>query len=147
MKQKISLRKIYSLVGSQIVQNTRTGNIVGEFAEELMADYYKGTPAPVSQKGYDFDANGKRYQVKARLAKGKRVTGNLSDIHFWDFDFLIVVFFDANGLITLAKEISVEEAKKIAIKNGTRHIISSSSVRKITNCKDITNSVKITYNL
>lgn len=148
MNDKIQIWKIYSYVSSRLASQSNTGNIVGEFAEELMADYYGGLLAPPSTKGYDFEVNGIKYQVKSRMVtKNNSFTGNLSDIHCWDFDFLIVVFFDKLGSINMVKELTLQEAKDISNGGQTRHLISVSSIRKNNSYNDITQNVKAKYGL
>lgn len=145
---KIELWKIYTYIGSLIANKSRTGNIVGEFTEELLTDFYSGKQAPPSTKGYDFEANGIRYQVKSRVANTRnKITGNLSDIHSWNFDILIVVFYENNGNIKLVKEFNVADAQAMASYNKYRSIISTSNIYNNTSCKDITQKVKAKYGL
>ena len=148
MDDKIDLWQLFCRMRQMISKTFRTKNIEGDFAEELMNDFYGGTLATPSTKGYDFITNdGKKYQVKSRVATSpkNRVIGNFSDIRSWDFDFLIVVLFGKNGDIQLAKEIDRDTAKSLA--NTERGVISASSIRKPDIGKDITQEVKSKYNL
>lgn len=147
MEALLSLWKVYSFVGMQINNSLRTGNVVGDFTEELICDYYGGTLAKPSTKGYDFTANGKKYQVKARMSKGKNVIGNLSDIHNWNFDYLVVIFYNVDGKIMLAKEFTNQQAHAIATNGKNRDLISASSVRNVVNGTDFTQTIKAKYNL
>ena len=148
MKSKIQLWKIYSYVGNLIIQQSRTGNITGEFAEELISDFYQGVLANPSTKGYDFIANGAKYQVKARMANAKnKFTGNLSDIHSWNFDYLVVVLFDKQGAVKVVKEFTKQQVQCIAYNSNVRSIISLSSVISNNQCKDLTTLVKTKYGI
>ena len=148
MDDKIDLWQLFCRMRQMISKMFRTKNIAGDFAEELMSDYYNGKLATPSTKGYDFTTDdGKKYQVKSRVATSPKntVIGNLSDIHSWDFDYLIVVLFGKYGDIQLVKEINQDTAKSLA--NTERGVISVSSVRNSGVGKDITQKVKSKYNL
>lgn len=148
MNTKVQLWKIYAFIGQLIANNSRTGNIVGDFAEELMADFYNGTLAPPSTKGFDFVVNNIKYQVKSRMANSKnKFAGNLSDLHSFKFDYLLVVLYNKDGSVNMVKEFTVRDAQKMANSSGNRYLIPVSSVRNNTSCVDKTNLVKSKYSL
>ena len=96
----------------------RTSNLVGEYAEFLVCNFYKGTLLPVSEISADVKGpKGKLYQVKARkVLKGK--TTQLSVIRSWDFDYLVVILFDASGEVIVGLEFPVAVAKEYAKPNS-----------------------------
>ena len=100
----------YNAALSAIESVSRTSNIIGEYAEELVKKVTKGQLAPTSQKGYDIDANGERIQVKATRQDGLPLEGNTSDFHNEEFDKLIGVVFDKKGRIIKVVEVSAAEA-------------------------------------
>ena len=90
----------------------RTSNIVGEYAEHLAHKYYGGRLLEISGASADIQSpDGKLYQVKSRKIKGTTST-QLNVIRSWDFDFLVVVLFEASGEIRQVLEVPVEVAKK-----------------------------------
>jgi hypothetical protein len=96
----------------------RTSNIVGEYAEYLAHKHYGGRLLPASNCSADIqDDSGLLYQVKARKIKGVPTT-QLSVIRSWDFDYLIVVLFDAEGAISRALEVPVEVAREHGVANS-----------------------------
>lgn len=143
----IDLWKAYCHIRKVLSQKLNTNNITGDFAEILMADYYGGTLAPPSTKAYDFTANDKNYQVKSRMEKDGKVTGNLSDIHSLDFDYLITVFYNNEGGIELVKEFTKAEIQAMVYKQTSRSVISASAVYTPQNGKDITAAVKATFGI
>ncbi|MCR5533442.1 MAG: hypothetical protein K6F10_06135 [Paludibacteraceae bacterium] len=100
----------YNAALSAIESVSRTSNIIGEYAEELVKKVSNGQLAPPSQKGYDIDANGVRIQVKATRQEGLPLEGNTSDFHNEEFDKLIGVVFDKKGRIIKVVEVSAAEA-------------------------------------
>lgn len=75
----------------------RTSNIVGEYAEYLAHSHYGGRLLDISGASADIQTpDGNRYQVKSRRVKGTPTT-QLNVIRSWDFDFLVVILFDADG--------------------------------------------------
>ena len=99
----------------------RTHNIVGEFAEQLVADVLNAQSERPSNDAYDMrlndqggkDGKGTRVQVKAR--KCAKLSGvQLSDFHDWDFDVLIIVLFNNEGKLTKVLRLSSEDANNIA---------------------------------
>ncbi len=95
----------------------RTSNIVGEYAEYLAHQYYGGRLIVVSGSSVDIESSdGKLYQVKSRKIKGTSST-QLNVIRSWEFDYLVVVLFDANGEIKKALEVLVEVAKEYGVTN------------------------------
>lgn len=116
---------------------TRTANIVGEFAEQLVLDYLKQsnenyTMAKTSEKAYDIklldDQN--KIQVKARKIAYKRNSNNqrskeknidgqtLSDIHSWNFNTLIIVLFDEDGYLWQVRQITRDKIHPNSLKEA-----------------------------
>lgn len=96
----------------------RTSNIVGEYAEYLAHKHFGGRLLEISGSSADIEASdGTLYQVKARKIKGTPST-QLNVIRSWDFDFLIVILFEASGLIKKAVEVPVEVAKEYGVTNS-----------------------------
>jgi len=96
----------------------RTSNIVGEYAEYLAHKYYGGSLLKISEASADMETkDGVCYQIKARKIKGTPST-QLSVIRSWDFDFLVVILFNANGTIRQALEVPVEIAKEYGKSNN-----------------------------
>lgn len=123
----------------------RTNNIVGEYAEHLTAQYYKGTLLPASHKSADVktieDNKETLYQVKARKLKSL-TSSQLGIIRSWDFHYLIVIIFGFNGNILKALEVPIEVAKGYAKvnkhQNGwvittTKKFLNDSRSREIMN--------------
>ena len=105
-----SSNKLASVLG-------RTRNIVGEYAEYIAHQHYGGKLFNVSDASADIKAkNGKLYQVKARKIRKTQST-QLSIIRSWDFDFLVVILFNADGTINKALELPVQVAKEYSKKN------------------------------
>lgn len=108
-------QELYTALGK------RTYNIVGEFAEQLVADVLNGELEYPSNGAYDVrlkdkggkDGYGTTIQVKAR--KCVRFSGTqLSDFHDWNFDVLIIVLFDKEGKLTKVLRLSSKDAKILA---------------------------------
>lgn len=147
MENKIELWQMYCYIKKLVAKKFRTNNIEGDFTEDLIADFYGGKLETASHKAYDFTVDSKRYQVKARVAKKGKITGSLSDIHHWEFDYLVVVLYNEDGTIKLVKELTEAEAEQLAYKNTGREIISVSSVKRQGVGKDITAAIKYKYEL
>ncbi len=99
----------------------RTSNIVGEYGEYLAHQYYGGRLLDISEFSADIESpDGKRYQVKSRRIKRTPST-QLNIIRSWDFDYLVVVLFDANGAIKQALEVPVEVAKEYGTANSLQN--------------------------
>lgn len=124
----------------------RTRNIVGEYAEYLAHKYYGGELLGESSSSADIEtSDGKRYQVKARKVKDT-VSTKLSIIRSWDFDFLVVVIFDENGLIKKASEFPVEVVKEYGTSNDYQNgwvITTSMKFFNDERSKDITSSISV----
>lgn len=106
---------LYNLILTSIEKVTRTKNIVGDYAEDLVAKVYGGKHAPNSQKGYDvLTAEGKRIQVKTTRQSDPKLKGSTSDFHNWDFDILVAIVFNGKGEIVKAVELPVIEAMNLA---------------------------------
>ena len=147
MKNKIELWQMYCYIKKLVAKKFRTNNIEGDFTEDLIADFYGGKLETASHKAYDFTVDSKRYQVKARVAKKGKITGSLSDIHHWEFDYLVVVLYNEDGTIKLVKELTKDEAEKLAYKNTGRDILSVSSIKRQEVGKDITAAIKAKYGI
>jgi hypothetical protein len=92
----------------------RTANMVGEFAERLVAQHYNVDLSTSSAESLDLiTADNKRIQVKARKLQQIEAT-RLSIIRSWDFDLLVVVLFGEDGNILKAIEIDSNSAKELA---------------------------------
>jgi len=147
MENKIELWQMYCAIKKVIAKKFRTNNIEGEITEELIAKFYGGELAKASSKGYDFKVDSLKYQVKARMAKNGKITGGLSDIHSWDFDYLVVALYNEDGTFKLVKELTNAEAQKLAFKGKGRDIISVSAIKKDEVGKNITEAVKEKFDL
>ena len=122
----------------------RTSNIVGEYAEHLTAKYYDGELLAASHKSADVKVTHNNteilYQVKARKLK-KLTSSQLGIIRSWDFNFLVVIIFDSDGIILKALEVPVNIAQEYAKENDhqngwvittTKDFLNNSSSRDIT---------------
>ena len=94
----------------------RTNNIVGEYAEYLVHQYYGGKLLEISGASADIETDGKKYKVKSRKIK-KTSSTQLNVIRSWNFDFLVVILFDSNGMIKNALEVPVDVAKEYGVEN------------------------------
>lgn len=113
----------------------RTNNIVGEYAEYLAYQYYGGRLIKISGSSADIESeNGKLYQVKSRKIKGVPTT-QLNVIRSWDFDYLVVILFDANGAIEKALEVPVEVAKEYGVFNSHQNGWIITTTQKFLNDK------------
>ena len=127
-------RQIYQVLGG------RTHNILGEFAEQLVADSFKGQLASPSTKGYDVIlSNGQKIQVKARKIDGTNGQ-TLSDIHSWNFDLLVVVLFKDDGRLHKVLQIDANTANTFAGKRKNGGYVISLTKKFINATTDITNS-------
>ena len=126
----------------------RTSNIVGEYAEYLAHQYYGGKLLGVSDSSADIKAeSGTLYQVKSRKIKGTPTT-QLNVIRSWDFDYLVVILFDANGGIERALEVPVNIAKEYGAANSHQNgwvITTTQEFLNDNRSKDITISLNV-YN-
>jgi hypothetical protein len=96
----------------------RTSNIVGEYAEHLANKHYCGSILEISCSSADIKTDsGKLYQVKSRKINGSTST-QLNIIRSWDFDYLVVILFNQNGSVKIAKEVPVEIAKEYGSANS-----------------------------
>jgi hypothetical protein len=92
----------------------RTKNIVGEYAEHLANQFYRGNLLNVSGASADIEMpDGTRYQVKSRKISGSPTT-QLNVIRSWDFDFLVVILFNEIGDVYRAIELPMLAAKEYA---------------------------------
>jgi hypothetical protein len=95
-----------------------TSNVVGEFAERLVADLLDGTLLKNSQKSADIELPDHRLvQVKARVIRNGVPTTQLGVIRSWDFDLLAAVLFDSTGSVLRAVLMPVDAARQHAAKN------------------------------
>ncbi|MBF6058015.1 DUF6998 domain-containing protein [Thiomicrorhabdus heinhorstiae] len=122
----------------------RTSNIVGEYAEYLAHQFYGGRLLEISGSSADIESeNGTLYQVKSRKIKGTPTT-QLNVIRSWDFDYLVVILFDANGGIKKALEVPVDIAKEYGAANSHQNgwvITTSQKFLNDRRSKDITVSL------
>ena len=80
------------------------------------------------------------YQVKSRKIKGILST-QLNVIRSWDFNYLVVILFDANGAVKKALEVPVEVAKEFGTANSYQNgwvITTSQKFLNDRRSKDIT---------
>ncbi len=99
----------------------RTSNIVGEYAEYLAHRHYGGKLLEVSGASADIEAqDGTKYQVKSRKVKGTPTT-QLNVIRSWDFDYLVVILFDARGYVKKALQVPVAVARELAVPNSLQN--------------------------
>ncbi|MBR0406252.1 MAG: hypothetical protein IJI68_13785 [Eggerthellaceae bacterium] len=92
----------------------RSANIVGEYAERLVSEYYGGELLTASNKSADIRLrDGRLIQVKSRVPRQTSTT-SLSPIRSWDFDLLVVVLFNPDGSIMEALEMTADVAKSHA---------------------------------
>lgn len=90
---------------------------VGDLAETLVKEAYRGRLAPPSQKSWDVELpDGTRLQVKSRVidpeARGTQV---YSPFRSWDFDRCVFVLFDANTYeVMRATEVPVAGVQSVA---------------------------------
>lgn len=112
------LWKEYNKISNKLTKAMKsTQNIVGEFAELLVAEHYSATKLPTSNKSADLETpNKKSIQVKSRKLK-KTTSTSLNVIRSWDFDYLVVVLFDMNGGIHKAIRIDSKYVKDLATQN------------------------------
>ena len=105
---------IYRLLGS------RTNNVVGEFAECLVADALHGSLTPPSHKDYDMKLlDGSTVQIKARKLSGNhKYSETLGNFSSWNFDWLVVVLFSDNGTLIEVLKIDVKMAKSLSDSSG-----------------------------
>lgn len=89
-------------------------NHVGEYAEQLVTTYLNGSKSDSNKAGYDVMAGGYKYQVKARKTTSGNTCTQLSAIRNFDFDFLIVVIFDAkDGYVQKAAIIPIQKIQEL----------------------------------
>jgi len=119
----------------------RTSNAVGEYGEYLAHQYYGGSLLGISSSSADIqDENGRRYQVKSRKIKGTAST-QLGVIRSWNFNFLVVILFDSDGLVKKSLEVPVEVAKEYGKANSYQNgwvITTSQSFLNDGRSRDIT---------
>ena len=113
----------YNQCCCEISEAFKTNNIVGEFAESLVAEYYHVGPEKPSNKSYDLEipnpSGGKnlRIQVKSRRMKNEKIISTkLCKFSDWYFDRLVVILFGASGSVLMAREIEKKDVKKGRIK-------------------------------
>jgi hypothetical protein len=92
--------KTYAQILTELVRRgvTRSRNApIGDVAEFLVRNAYRGSLAPPSEKSWDvLGADGRKIQVKSRLVvPDKKGTQQYSPFRSWDFDVCVFVKFDA----------------------------------------------------
>lgn len=96
----------------------RTSNVVGEYAEYLALKHFGGRLLDISGSSADIEGpDGTLYQVKSRKIKGTSST-QLNVIRSWEFDFLIVILFEADGAIRKAVQVPVGVAREYGVANS-----------------------------
>jgi hypothetical protein len=76
-------------------------NPIGDIAEAIVCDHYKGERASFSQKGWDVKApDGELIQVKSRRKTPESNPTVLSPISDDEYDSLVVVIFDEDFQVT-----------------------------------------------
>jgi hypothetical protein len=122
----------------------RTANIVGEYAEYLSYKYYGGELLPISGCSADLKCSaGHLYQVKSRRVKLLRAT-QLGVIRTWDFNFLVVIIFNENGLILKGLEVPVKVAQKYGVYSNHQNgwiITTNNNFLNDADSKDITSDL------
>lgn len=145
----ISLWIDYLRASSLLIKTIGGTNIVGEMAERIVVDYYKGEQLTVSSKSADIKCqNGKLIQVKSRILKSIKSTP-LGVIRSWDFDLLVVVLFAPDGHILKAIELDSDNAKKISKYNQHQNgwiITTNRSLLDHKKSNDITDGLNIMLN-
>ena len=123
----------------------RTSNLVGEYAEYIANKYLNGKLLSASNASADIELpNGDLYQVKSRKIN-RGLTEQLSIIRSWDFDYLLVVLFDDNGLILKGLICPSSTAKKYAKANKHQNgwvLTTTSEFLNDTNNNDVTDKLK-----
>lgn len=123
----------------------RTSNLVGEYAEYIANKYLNGTLLTASNASADIEVkNGDLYQVKSRKLEDSLNT-QLGIIRSWDFDYLVVVLFDKDGLILKGLICSSFVANKYSKENKHQNgwvITTTSDFLNDKNHLDITDNLK-----
>jgi hypothetical protein len=101
----------------------RTSNVLGEYAERLAARALGLKLKTPSHAGYDaLDRKERRYQIKARLLRGRPGDRQLGVMRDFDFEFLVVVLvredFSETEIWKLPVDLVRERAKPSAYQNG-----------------------------
>lgn len=126
-----------------------TSNIVGEFAETIVAKLYDAKKFIASTKSADLITKNKEsIQVKSRVVETLTATP-LNVIRSWSFDYLVVVIFDKKGDILHAIEMKSTDAKKYAKTNKHQNgdIITTTKEFLFSNkAKDITKDLRVILN-
>ena len=114
----------------------RTSNIVGEYAERIVAQCLGGKLLGPSHKSADIRLpDGTLVQVKSRVPRQGEVT-SLSVIRSWNFDYLAVVLFDTDGSVYRAIMIPKDIARKFAKPNKHQNGDCISTTREFLYCRD-----------
>ena len=99
-----------------------TSNVVGEFAERLIADHLDGTLLTASAKSADIELpDGRLIQVEARVIRDGVPATSLGIIRTWDFHVLAAVLFYPDGSVLRAVLVPVDAAKTCARTNGLQN--------------------------
>ena len=122
-----------------------TANMVGEFSEILMAEFYEAQKLTASTISADLQcANGTTIQVKSRMVDPGKTTTQLGIIRHWDFDLLVVVLFYKDGSIFKVLEMKQKDAERYAKWNEYQsgYVITTTKEFLNSSCaKDLTNDV------
>ena len=106
--------------------------------------HYGGMLLRASESSADIEADdGTRYQIKSRKIKSTSST-QLNVIRSWEFDYLVVILFKADGKVLKALEIPAAVAKEYGVANGHQNgsvITTSRRFLVDSRSKDITPSI------
>lgn len=103
--------EILTELGTRQVLRSRNAP-AGDLAEILVARAYGGELADPSTKSWDVLADGRRLQVKCRVAHGRGRTQLFSPFRSWDFDACVFVIFDGFSYDVLrASEVGAEQVR------------------------------------
>lgn len=75
-------------------------NPVGDIAEAIVADHFKGERGSFSQAGWDVKTGDERIQVKALRQTPNTNRTNLSPIRDADYDSVVIVIFNEDFQVT-----------------------------------------------
>lgn len=141
-----SFWKDYNKVSSLLAQEMGgTANIIGEFAERLVAEYLHADLLPTSNKSADLKTpDGKQIQVKSRRLKALK-SSSLGIIRSWDFDILVVVLFSEEGNVLKGIKINTKDAQALAVSNDYQNgdiLITNNELLNHPNAIDITSDLQ-----
>ncbi len=123
-----------------------SNNPVADIAEVLVATALNLTLAKNSTAGFDAEAQGVRYQIKARRQSGKKWPahfGIIRDLSKHDFDQFVGVVFTANFDVARAALLPYEVVARIAFfnKHQNGHLLAVKAAFEASEAEDITAKV------